>query len=51
MEFQFGLTLPQRGLDLGVFETAAEMVDLARAAEGEPRFDSVWVGDSLTAKP
>ncbi|MCP4223129.1 MAG: LLM class flavin-dependent oxidoreductase [Actinomycetia bacterium] len=51
MELQFGLTLPQRGLDLGVFETAAEMVDLARAAEGEPRFDSVWVGDSLTAKP
>ncbi len=45
-----GLTLPQRGVFFGV-TTAAQLLDLARRADADPRFDSVWVGDSLFAKP
>ncbi|HEU5196991.1 MAG TPA: LLM class flavin-dependent oxidoreductase, partial [Methylomirabilota bacterium] len=46
----FGFTLPQRGVFFGV-TTVAEMLDLASRADAEPLFDSVWVGDSLGAKP
>ena len=46
----FGLTLANRGVVLGITTPAQllELVDRAEAAEG---FDSVWVGDSLFAKP
>jgi alkanesulfonate monooxygenase SsuD/methylene tetrahydromethanopterin reductase-like flavin-dependent oxidoreductase (luciferase family) len=46
----FGLTLPQRGVFFGL-TTMAEMLALASAADANPAFDSVWVGDSLGAKP
>ena len=46
----FGLTLPQRGMLFGAL-TAPDLLDLARAADGDPLFDQVWVGDSLFAKP
>lgn len=45
-----GLTLPQRGALFGV-ATVGEMLDLAVEADAGGAFDSVWVGDSLTAKP
>jgi alkanesulfonate monooxygenase SsuD/methylene tetrahydromethanopterin reductase-like flavin-dependent oxidoreductase (luciferase family) len=45
-----GLTLPQRGVFFGV-TTSAQLIDLARRADADPRFDSVWVGDSVFAKP
>lgn len=46
----FGLTLPQRGALFGA-TTVREMIDLASRADADPLFDSVWVGDSLMAKP
>lgn len=46
----YGLTLPQRGVFFGL-TTAAEMLDLAARADANPLFGSVWVGDSLGAKP
>lgn len=46
----FGLTLPNRGVTFGV-TTAAEMLDLSERAEAAGCFDSVWVGDSILAKP
>ncbi|MBM3217278.1 MAG: LLM class flavin-dependent oxidoreductase [Candidatus Rokubacteria bacterium] len=46
----FGLTLPQRGVFFGV-TTVPEMLALSAKADGNPLFDSVWVGDSLGAKP
>jgi alkanesulfonate monooxygenase SsuD/methylene tetrahydromethanopterin reductase-like flavin-dependent oxidoreductase (luciferase family) len=45
-----GFTLPQRGVFFGV-TTVAEMLALAARADASPLFDSVWVGDSLGAKP
>jgi alkanesulfonate monooxygenase SsuD/methylene tetrahydromethanopterin reductase-like flavin-dependent oxidoreductase (luciferase family) len=45
-----GFTLPQRGVFFGV-TSVAEMLTLAVRADAEGRFDSVWVGDSLGAKP
>ncbi len=50
MASAFGLTLPQRGVLFGVM-TYREMLDLAVQAEDCDLFTSVWVGDSLTAKP
>jgi alkanesulfonate monooxygenase SsuD/methylene tetrahydromethanopterin reductase-like flavin-dependent oxidoreductase (luciferase family) len=47
---RFGLTIPQRAAIFGA-ASWSEMLDLARAADHNPLFDSVWVGDSLTAKP
>ena len=49
---KLGLLLPTRGLLLGedVPQSADRVLDLARRAE-ESGLDSVWVGDSLTAKP
>ncbi len=46
----FGLTLPQRAALFGA-SSMPEMFDLARNADSNPLFDSVWVGDSLMAKP
>jgi alkanesulfonate monooxygenase SsuD/methylene tetrahydromethanopterin reductase-like flavin-dependent oxidoreductase (luciferase family) len=45
-----GFTLPQRGVFFGV-TTVAEMLALAARADASPLFESVWVGDSLGAKP
>ncbi len=49
---KLGLLLPTRGLLLGeeVPQSADSVLDLARRAE-DSGLDSVWVGDSLTAKP
>src|SRR5262249_15693485 len=47
---EFGLTLPNRGVMLGL-TTPAELLQLADRAEASGIFDSVWVGDSLFAKP
>jgi len=46
---QFGLTLPNRGVITGA-TTVAEMLALAEKAE-DAGWDSVWVGDSIFAKP
>ena len=47
---RFGLTLPNRGVIIGA-TTTQEMLQLARKADGERVWDSVWVGDSIFAKP
>jgi len=47
---RFGLTLPNRGVITGV-TTVDEMVRLAQKADAAPVWDSVWVGDSIFAKP
>src|SRR5215472_4500586 len=46
----FGFTLPQRGVFFGV-TTAEQMMTVARDVDANPVFDSLWVGDSLLAKP
>ncbi len=46
----FGFTIPQRGVFFGI-ATWPEMLALAREADRNPLFDSVWVGDSIMAKP
>ena len=46
----FGLTLANRGVLLGI-NTPAELLELTDRAEASGQFDSVWVGDSLFAKP
>ena len=46
----FGFTLPQRGVFFGL-TTVPEMLALAAAVDANPLFDSIWVGDSLGAKP
>jgi len=46
----FGITLPNRGVTFGA-TTPEEMLDLAARAEASEVFDSVWVGDSILAKP
>jgi alkanesulfonate monooxygenase SsuD/methylene tetrahydromethanopterin reductase-like flavin-dependent oxidoreductase (luciferase family) len=45
-----GLTLPNRGVLFNA-TTAPELVDLAEIADRSEGFRSVWVGDSLLAKP
>ena len=47
---KFGLTLPNRGVITGA-TTMEEMLALARMADAETIWDSVWVGDSILAKP
>jgi alkanesulfonate monooxygenase SsuD/methylene tetrahydromethanopterin reductase-like flavin-dependent oxidoreductase (luciferase family) len=47
---RFGLTLANRGVLLGI-TTPATLLELADCAEQDDNFDSVWVGDSLFAKP
>jgi len=46
----FGFTLPQRGVFFGI-ATWPEMLKLAQEAERSGAFDSIWVGDSVMAKP
>jgi alkanesulfonate monooxygenase SsuD/methylene tetrahydromethanopterin reductase-like flavin-dependent oxidoreductase (luciferase family) len=46
---RFGLTLPNRGVIIGA-TTVEEMFALAQKADAAG-WDSVWVGDSLFAKP
>jgi alkanesulfonate monooxygenase SsuD/methylene tetrahydromethanopterin reductase-like flavin-dependent oxidoreductase (luciferase family) len=50
MTLKIGLTLPNRGV-LFDATTPAELVELAEIADRSGGFDSVWVGDSLLAKP
>jgi alkanesulfonate monooxygenase SsuD/methylene tetrahydromethanopterin reductase-like flavin-dependent oxidoreductase (luciferase family) len=45
-----GLSLPNRGVLFGA-TTAEELVRLAERADRSAAFGSVWVGDSLLAKP
>jgi alkanesulfonate monooxygenase SsuD/methylene tetrahydromethanopterin reductase-like flavin-dependent oxidoreductase (luciferase family) len=45
-----GLILANRAVVLGVIKPR-ELLDLAVAAEASGAFDTVWVGDSLLAKP
>src|SRR5216683_913791 len=47
---KFGLTLPNRGVVIGA-TTVAEMIEMAEWADGSAAWDSVWVGDSIFAKP
>jgi alkanesulfonate monooxygenase SsuD/methylene tetrahydromethanopterin reductase-like flavin-dependent oxidoreductase (luciferase family) len=47
---KFGLTLPNRGVITGA-TTMDEMLQLAEMADSQPAWDSVWVGDSILAKP
>jgi alkanesulfonate monooxygenase SsuD/methylene tetrahydromethanopterin reductase-like flavin-dependent oxidoreductase (luciferase family) len=46
----FGFTIPQRGVFFGI-ATWPEMIAMAREADRIALFDSVWVGDSVMAKP
>lgn len=45
-----GLTIPQRALYFDVL-TIDQMLELATTADSAGLFDSVWVGDSIMAKP
>ncbi|MGH7764136.1 MAG: LLM class flavin-dependent oxidoreductase [Candidatus Dormibacteraceae bacterium] len=47
---RIGLGLPNRGALFGV-TTIPEMIELAELADQSPGVDSVWVSDSLLAKP
>ncbi len=46
----FGLILANRAVVLGKV-SVRDLIDLAVEAEGSGAFDTVWVGDSLLAKP
>jgi len=46
----FGLILANRAVVLGKV-SVRDLIDLTTAAEGAGAFDTVWVGDSLLAKP
>ena len=50
MKASFGLTLANRAVVLGAIR-ARDLIDLTVAAEEAGAFDTVWVGDSLLAKP
>jgi alkanesulfonate monooxygenase SsuD/methylene tetrahydromethanopterin reductase-like flavin-dependent oxidoreductase (luciferase family) len=50
MRASFGLILPNRAVILGAV-TARDLIELAEAGEASGAFDTVWVGDSLLAKP
>ncbi|MBF6568334.1 MAG: LLM class flavin-dependent oxidoreductase [Candidatus Binataceae bacterium] len=47
---EFGLTIPQRAMLFGA-ASWTELIELARAADRNPLLTSVWVGDSVMAKP
>src|SRR5262249_33840001 len=47
---RFGLSLPNRGVLFGA-TSVDELLALSETAEASGLFDSVWVGDSLFAKP
>ena len=46
----FGFTLPQRGVFFGA-TSVEQMLATAREADGLALFNSIWVGDSVLAKP
>src|SRR5215469_4799415 len=46
----FGFTIPQRGVLFGI-GTWPQMIGLAREVDQSALFDSIWVGDSIMAKP
>jgi len=46
----FGFTIPQRGILFGIL-SLPEMVELGADADRSGAFGSLWVGDSLGAKP
>jgi alkanesulfonate monooxygenase SsuD/methylene tetrahydromethanopterin reductase-like flavin-dependent oxidoreductase (luciferase family) len=46
----FGLTLPNRAVVLGAVGVR-DLIELTITAEASGAFDTVWVGDSLLAKP
>jgi alkanesulfonate monooxygenase SsuD/methylene tetrahydromethanopterin reductase-like flavin-dependent oxidoreductase (luciferase family) len=50
VSLSFGLSLPNRGILFGAI-TVDEMLEMAEVADASGAFDSVWVGDSLFAKP
>lgn len=50
MTTTFGLTLSNRGIVTGS-STIEDMLTLARQADADQHWDSIWVGDSLLAKP
>ena len=50
MSIHFGLTLPQMGAFIGL-GSITDILRLAPQAEESGLFSSVWVGDSITAKP
>lgn len=47
---KFGLTLSNRSVVLGISDVPA-MLELTRAADAATVWDSVWLGDSIFAKP
>ena len=47
---KFGLTLSNRGVITGA-STLEDMISLARRADANEAWDSIWVGDSILAKP
>ncbi len=47
---RFGLSLPNRGVLFGA-TSADELLEIAEQADASGAFDSIWVGDSLFAKP
>lgn len=46
----FGLTLSNRGVVTGA-STLDDMIALAQRADADEHWDSIWVGDSILAKP
>src|SRR4029453_5107286 len=47
---RYGLSLPNRGVLFGA-TSVDELLALSETAEASGSFDSIWVGDSLFAKP
>jgi alkanesulfonate monooxygenase SsuD/methylene tetrahydromethanopterin reductase-like flavin-dependent oxidoreductase (luciferase family) len=50
MAASFGLILPNRAVILGAV-TVRDLLDLTQQGEASGVFDTIWVGDSLLAKP
>jgi alkanesulfonate monooxygenase SsuD/methylene tetrahydromethanopterin reductase-like flavin-dependent oxidoreductase (luciferase family) len=50
MAASFGLILPNRAVILGAV-TVRDLLDLTDRGEASGAFDTIWVGDSLLAKP
>jgi alkanesulfonate monooxygenase SsuD/methylene tetrahydromethanopterin reductase-like flavin-dependent oxidoreductase (luciferase family) len=50
MAASFGLILPNRAVILGAV-TVKDLLDLTEQGEASDAFDTIWVGDSLLAKP
>jgi len=49
-QVRFGLVLPNRGVLIGL-SSIPSLFSLTAQAEADPVWDSVWVGDSILAKP